>query len=232
MATPSRDVRPLEPRSLAERVTTELRRSILSGALAPGQTFALREIASMLDVSFIPVRDALRTLQGEGLVITRSGRSATVAALDLDDLNAIYRLRRLIEPDVAQRSCMVITDAELDRLEREAVDFGDENQNIDAVWDAHHEFHMALFAPAATAWDTRILGTLWRAGERYIRIGFGRLSADPAEPKRSEHAHLDLVSAFRLRDADAAARAVHDHLAHNEQLALSALDPAPAGVSV
>ena len=165
----------------------------------------------------------MRTLEGEGLVITRSGRSATVARLDLDDLHAIYRLRRLIEPDVAQRSCVLVTETELDRLEAEAIDFAHEDQSLDGAWDAHHEFHMALFAPAATAWDTRILSTLWRAGERYIRIGFGMLNSDPSEHKRSEHAHLDLVSAFRLRDPELAARAVFDHLAHNEQIAFSAL---------
>lgn len=59
----SRDiVRPIEARSVASQVTSELRRAILSGSLAPGQEFSLREIASLLDVSFIPVREALRSL--------------------------------------------------------------------------------------------------------------------------------------------------------------------------
>jgi DNA-binding FadR family transcriptional regulator len=74
---------------VAEQVTVELRRSILSGALAPGQEFSLREIADMLQVSFIPVREALRSLEGEGLVVTRPGRSALVAPLDLDELRGI-----------------------------------------------------------------------------------------------------------------------------------------------
>lgn len=226
MASPPAAVRAIESRSVAALVTAELRRSILSGTLAPGQTFSLREIAGMLDVSFIPVRDALRTLESEGLVITRPGRSATVAPLDLDDLHAIYRLRRLLEPDIARRSCMLISDRELDWLDGKTADFGDEYQSMDAIYDAHHEFHLALFAPAATAWDTRILSTLWRAGERYIRIGFGLLDPDPSDHKRRRHAHVDLVKVFRLRDPDAAAQAVHDHLAHNEQTALSALGPA------
>src|ERR1700683_4072723 len=84
-------VRPIESRSVAEQVTVELRRSILSGALAPGREFSLREIADMLQVSFIPVREALRSLEGEGLVVTRPGRSALVAPLDLDELRGIYR---------------------------------------------------------------------------------------------------------------------------------------------
>lgn len=226
MASPLAPVRPIASRSVAELVTEELRRSILSGDLAPGQSFSLREIAGMLNVSFIPVREALRNLEAEGLVLIRPGRSATVAPVDLDDLQAIYRLRRLLEPDIARRSCLLIPDRELDRLASQAVEFGDEHRSMQAIYDAHHEFHLALFAPAATAWDTRMLRILWRAAERYIRIGFGLLDPDPNERIRRRHAHEDLVAVFRQRDPDAAAQAVFTHLDHNEQIALSALGPA------
>jgi DNA-binding GntR family transcriptional regulator len=217
---------------VTELVTAELRRSILSGALAPGQSFSLREIAGLLDVSFIPVREALRNLEAEGLVLIRPGRSTTVAPVDLDDLQAIYRLRRLLEPDIARRSCLLISDRELDRLASQAAQFGDESRSMDAIYDDHHEFHLALFAPAATAWDTRMLSTLWRAAERYIRIGFGLLDPDPDEHNRRRHAHEELVTVFRRRDPDAAAQAVFEHLDHNEQIALSALGPLGSAAGV
>lgn len=217
-------VRPIESTSLAERVTTELRRSILSGDLAPGQKFSLREVSGMLDVSFIPVREALRQLETEGLVVTRPGRSAFVAPLDLDDLQAIYRLRRHIEPDIASRSCLLLSDAELDRLESQAAEFGDEHLSMDAMYESHLSFHLALFAPAASAWDVRILTTLWRAGERYVRIGFGRLDPDPKEHERREEAHESLVDAFRTRDPERAAAAIREHLDRNETIALGALN--------
>lgn len=208
---------------------TELRRSILSGGLAPGQEFSLRELAEMLRVSIIPVREALRSLESQGLVHMRPGRSAIVAPLDLDELQSIYRLRRRLEPEIAQRSCRLIPDAELDRLEREANEFGDENLTMNEIYEAHHAWHLALLAPAATSWDIRILLTLWRAAERYIRIGFGRLDPDPQEHHRREQAHLDLIAAFRQRDPEVAASAVHHHLAGNEQTALLALRPQGGG---
>lgn len=225
MASSGSTVRPIESRSVAELVTSELRRSIVNGALAPGQEFSLREIAGMLNVSFIPVREALRSLEAEGLVINRPGRSSMVAPLDLDDLHAIYRLRHDLEPNLAARACPLLTDAELDRLDRQATEFGDHDRGIDEIYEAHHVFHLALLKPAATEWDTRILGTLWRAAERYIRIGFGRLDPDPREHGRREHAHHDLLRAFRSRDVEVVRQAVHDHLAHNEQIALHALEP-------
>lgn len=223
MASSAAAVRPIESRTVGDLVTAELRRSILSGSLPPGHSFSLRELASMLGVSFIPVREALRNLESEGLVVIRPNRSATIAPIDLDDLHAIYRLRRLLEPDLARRSCALIPDAELNRLEREAADFGDPDRSMEAIYDAHRDFHLALFAPAATAWDTRILTTLWRAGERYIRIGFGLLDPDPEEHHRRQRAHESLVRIYRRRDPDAAARAVDEHLDHNEKIARAAL---------
>jgi DNA-binding GntR family transcriptional regulator len=224
MTTSTAAVRPVDARTVGDLVTVELRRSILSGVLPPGQSYSLRELASMLEVSFIPVREALRNLESEGLVVFSRGRSATIAPIDFDDLHAIYRLRRLLEPDLARRSCTLISDHDLDRLEGEAAGFGDPARTMDAIYDAHHDFHLALFAPAATAWDIRLLTTLWRAGERYIRIGFGRLDPDPNEHHRRQHAHESLLAVYRRRDPEAAARAVDAHLDHNEKIARAALD--------
>ncbi|WP_237754952.1 GntR family transcriptional regulator [Nocardia nova] len=208
---------------MTAQVTDELRRSILSGALAPGREISLRELAGMLEVSFIPVREALRSLESEGLVVIRPGRSAVIAPLDLDDLRAVYRLRRQLEPEIARRACPLLPDGELDRLEALAVEFGDEQQGMDAIYERHHTFHLALLAPAATTWDIRVLTTLWRAAERYVRIGFGILDPDPREHHRRERAHEDLVAAFRTRDPDAAAAALTDHLTRNEQTAVRTL---------
>jgi DNA-binding GntR family transcriptional regulator len=162
--------------------------------------------------------------------VTRPGRSALVAPLDLDELQGIYRLRRRLEPEIAQRSCRLLPDAELDRLDRQAREFGTE-RTMNEIYDSHHAFHLALLAPAATSWDIRILGTLWRAAERYVRIGWGKLDPDPHEHARREQHHLELVSAFRQRDPEIAAGAVHQHLSRNEQTALLALGSGPGAVA-
>src|SRR3984957_16540896 len=100
----SGSVRPIESRSLSEQVTNEIRRSILAGGLPPGQSLSLRKLAEKLDVSFIPVRDALRVLEAEGLVVNPPGRSATVAPLDLAELPALYPARRLLHPHPPRRT--------------------------------------------------------------------------------------------------------------------------------
>jgi DNA-binding GntR family transcriptional regulator len=147
-----------------------------------------------------------------------------VTPLDAEDLAAVYRLRRVVEPEIAGRACLQLSDEELDALEAQAHSFGDERLGIDEVYEAHHEFHMRLLTPAATEWDVRILNTLWRAAERYIRIGFGKLDPQPDEHSRREHAHEELLTAFRSRDADTVCAAITSHLEHNEVLAQKALD--------
>ena len=224
----SGSVRPIESRSLSEQVTNEIRRSILAGALAPGQSLSLRRLADQLDVSFIPVRDALRVLEAEGLVVNPPGRSATVAPLDLAEFHAIYRVRRLLEPDLARRSVRLLADAELDRVYQAAAEFGGAERSMDDIYDDHRAFHLALLAPAASAWDIRILMMSWRASERYVRIGFGLLDPDPREHDRRREAHQLLVAEFRERDPQIAARALEDHLAHNEELAHTALSGSTA----
>ncbi|GAA3551381.1 GntR family transcriptional regulator [Amycolatopsis ultiminotia] len=216
-------MRPIEARSVSTQVVEELRRNILSGALEPGEGLALRKIADQLGVSFIPVRDALKVLESEGLVVNPPGRGATVAPLDLDEFHSIYRVRRMLEPDLARRSVSSLNKRELDRLHQVAAELGRAERSMDDIYDDHRAFHLALIAPAASVWDTRILRLLWRASERYIRIGFRRLDPDPQEHDRRREAHQLLVEEFRKGDPAAAASALDVHLANNECMAHNAL---------
>lgn len=220
---PPDSLRTIAPQSVSVQVTDELRRSILSGILAPGQTLSLRSLADHLGVSFIPVRDALKVLESEGLVVNPPGRSATVAPLDLAELHAVYRIRRRLEPDLARLAVRGLSDNQLDELYRVATDLGDERRSMDDIYEDHRAFHLDLLAPAVTGWDERILTVLWRACERYVRIGFGLLDPDPDEHRRRAEAHQLLVDDFRLRDPELAARSLDDHLSRNERLATQAL---------
>ena len=219
----ARSVRQVEATSVVDQVTKEIRRSILSGALRPGQEFSLRAIADELGVSFIPVREALRRLEGQGLVVTQRGKSASVVPLTHEDLHGIYRLRRQIEPEIAARSCLLLGDVDLERLDDVVKSFADERLGIDEVYEAHHNFHLELLRPAATAWDIQTLETLWHAAERYIRLAFSGLDADPDEHTRREHAHHEMIEAFRSRDPKAVSTSVLHHLDANEQIAQRAI---------
>lgn len=210
--------------TVVDQVTVEIRRSILAGVLPPGHELSLRELAARLGVSTIPVREALRRLEGQGLLIGGSGRaSARVAPLDAADLHGIYRLRLVLEPEIAGRACRLHTDAELDALAEVAAGFGDEGLGMDDIYPAHHDLHLRLLAPAATAWDVRTLTHLWHAAERYIRLAFGARDDRGDEHARREHSHAELIDGFRTRDPAHVAALVRRHLEDNEALAREAL---------
>jgi len=217
-------VRSLEPTSVPDQVAKEIRRAILCGELRPGQTFSLREISGQRGVSFIPVREALRDLESQGLVITRPGKSAMVAPLAHDDLHGVYRLRRQIEPELAGRASKMLASQDFDRLEAYLTMFADETLGIDDVYDAHHAFHYELLRPAATVWDLRILDGLWHAAERYVRLAFAGRDADPDEPSRRWRTHHELLVATRTGGVRQVAAATRKHLDDTEQIALRALD--------
>jgi len=216
-------VRPIEARLVSDQVVIELRRSIVSGQLKPGEGLSLRKLADALGVSFIPVRDALKVLETEGLIVNPPGRSATVSPLDLDELRGIYRVRLLLEPDLARRACPDISAAELDRLYDLAGELGRLDRSMADTYQDHSAFHYGLLRPATSAWDTRILHLLWTASERYVRIAFGLLDPDPTEHERRAEAHRLLVREYRTGDPTRAGQALWEHLSLNEELATKAL---------
>ncbi|WP_225728821.1 MULTISPECIES: GntR family transcriptional regulator [unclassified Nocardia] len=210
-------VRPLADKSLAQQVATEIRRSIVFGVLRPGQAFSVREIAAQLNVSFIPVREALRELESQGLVINRPGRSPLVAPLSAADLRGIFRLRGLIEPELGARACPLLDVAARTRLHELIDRLTAPAGAADERYDAELEFHLELIRPAATAWDIRTLDNLWHAASRYRfngargrgvepRADSFRALADAADPERARAAvrvHLDALEADLRRGLDA-----------------------------
>lgn len=211
--------------TVVDQVTAEIRRSILGGLLQPGQELSLRDMAAQLGVSTIPVREALRRLEGQGLLVASSGRSSRVAPLAAADLHGIYRLRMMLEPEIAARACLLISDAELDRLQTVAASFGNQVASLDDVYSAHHTLHLDLLAPAATEWDVRTLENLWHAAERYIRLAFGAREDRGGEHQRREQTHTDLLTAFRTRDAEVVEEHIRQHLRDNEAIAREAIAP-------
>jgi DNA-binding GntR family transcriptional regulator len=211
---------PFDEPSLVDRATTEIRHAILSGQLRPGQAFSLRNLAGQLGVSFIPVREALRGLEREGLVVIRRGRSTSVAPLSSDDLHSLCQLRRRIEPELAADACLLVSSSELDehelRLER-ARQPRDQSRDH---YEAHRELLGALLGPTATSWDLRMLHMLWHATERYLRFSLDhrdQAGAGTGYPLRA--AQVDLICAFRTQDPREAKAAMLHHVDWAEQIA-------------
>ena len=208
--------------SAVDLVLHEIRRSILSGALPPGRPFTVPALTEQLGVSHVPVREALRQLEAQGLITLSPSRSAVVTPLDPDDLRAIYRLRITLEPELAALSAPGRSDADLDALDAMVRETFDDVLG-EAFWAPHRAFHAALIEPAASEWDRRSLAPLWDASERYTRLVFDPVEAPESFAAHRAHAHDELVGAARSREPERVRAAVRAHLQNNLETMLASM---------
>jgi DNA-binding GntR family transcriptional regulator len=101
-----------------ELVLASVREAILAGVLEPGARLRQEELADVFRTSRIPVREALRALEYEGLVRSEPHRGFTVTSLDADDVEEVYDLRILLEGHAVRLALPLLTDDDLDALER------------------------------------------------------------------------------------------------------------------
>lgn len=200
--------------SAVDLVTAEIRRAVLTGTLAAGEQFSIRDLAAQLGVSHIPIREALRRLESQGLIVLRQARSASVAPLSTADLAAIYRLRYLIELPLAGASAGHRSPAEAGRLD--SLLEASRDLDPEVAWQAHYDFHEALVHPAANEWDDRVLHTLWMAAERYTHLVFDPTQITEEERTRRYETHRVLRDAALGNDAAAMSEALRQHLTTNE----------------
>jgi DNA-binding GntR family transcriptional regulator len=197
--------------SLVERVTQEIKTSILLGVLQPGQQFSIAELCAELDVSHIPVREALRRLEADGLVQLRPSKSAIVSPLSLEELDEVYRLRLAIEPSLAANSASSYTAEQLEEAERlcEQLQVPDGTSRGVSGGEAHARLHEVLLSPAAGPVSKRILRRLWDVSERYISWVYDVWPLADDEPYRL---HLELVQIAKDRKGPKMRKALVEHL--------------------
>lgn len=205
-------------RSAVDLVLHEIRRSIVTGALAPGERVVVQTLTDQLGVSHVPVREALRKLEAQGLVTLSRSRSAVVTSLDPVDLRSIYRMRRWIEPELAALSAADHSAVDLARMEDQLTKIFSGPMSED-LWDHHREFHRLLVTPAAGASELRVLNQLWDASERYTRLAFDPVDAPESQLQHSNERHQALLDAARSRDVEAIRNELHRHLEENENIA-------------
>lgn len=203
---------PLVPASLASQVADRLVEAVAQGRIEPGQRLYETELATELGVSRIPIREALRLLEGQGLLVARHHRGIRVIALDEAWAQQLYELRIAIER-VALRHAAQAYAREPDRLKaldriiaqmHDAAAAGDR----DAVNLADLAFHETVCAESGSP----LLVTLWQAIRRHLRILFAReadrdsaLAAVPAQ-------HQQLRALLAAGDEAALDRAIEAHI--------------------
>lgn len=204
----------MRPGTLVDIVADHVRGAILSGELQPGEPMRIRELQDRLGISHIPIREAIRQLEAEGLVVTPPRRVPLVAGVSPEEFHAIYALRRMIELPTIREARRIATPEDDERVRAAFADYeriaGDTTAS--EYWRRHEDLHWALIAAAASPWTRRVLDPLWRGAERYVR-----LFVTYATPGETLKLHRALLEAYELRDPDALADALDEHFALTER---------------
>lgn len=195
----------------SDRAYETLLEEIQSGALAAGAVLGEVEQAARLGVSRTPLREALRRLAAEGLVVQQSPRVTVVAALDADDIRALFEIRRALEE----------TSARLASQRGDADAFAalaDAFEHVDLARDEGRDAYYALIARLDAELDAAVANDYLSSALRTVRahlVRVRRMARDkPERLAASAREHLLIARSLASRDADLAAHATHIHL-HN-----------------
>jgi DNA-binding GntR family transcriptional regulator len=210
-------------RTLAEKAFQTLHTAIITGRLRPGARLPIEELAELLEMSPMPIREAVRRLHAAGLVENIPHRGARVTELSVTDLAEVYEARLALEMLAIRRAAERFS-AEQEATARHSLTVLQQmsDDNSATTSDAHYTFHFSLYHAADSAWLLRLIRPVWETSERYcLEVPQSRqLAARTGE-------HEEILEACVANDPGRAAVALHDHLATTANNIAAAMGGAP-----
>jgi DNA-binding GntR family transcriptional regulator len=189
-----------EPLQLTLQAAAQIRGLIIDRVLLPGEKILQVELAERIGVSRSPLREALRTLESEGVVAYEINRGYVVARVGDDDLAQIYRMRELLEDELlrtVQRPSAEVL-AELKDLNDKMMVAIDE-RDVAEVLRYNREFHFAIFDLSPLSQIRKEVGRLWQMSDIYSAAWWRR---QPEAKKRIGTEHKAIISTLRRFDLD------------------------------
>lgn len=203
--TPAAEVMP----AASQRVADHLRAAILGGQIGPGERVRQEEVALRLGASRLPVREALRMLEAEGLVEHEANKGARVPLLDLHEVDVMYRMRERLEPLALAQSIPHLRGSDLRHLEQ-IQDQIESHTGVGRFLELDREFHLLTYSGCAIDQLTSMVTRLWNSTQHHRRAfvqfsGPGRMWVVNAE-------HRLLLDAIERGDTDDAERYLGGHI--------------------
>ncbi len=197
-----------------QRCLVEIRQMIISGELLPGQKVHQGEIASALNVSRIPVREALSTLRAEGVLTYKPNTGFTVARFSGADLSEIYLMRRLLETSLLETIDLSEVDTEELSALNERLAGLSSSESPDDYQQTNHDFHFRLFEYSPLPLVRQEVLRLW-----YMSSFYRSLYIQEADSQLRVHDdHERIVDAIRQCDLPELIRLSDEHRASTETL--------------
>jgi DNA-binding GntR family transcriptional regulator len=172
---------------MTQVVARHLREAIFEGDLAPGSRVRQEAVATELGVSRIPVREALRQLESEGLVTITPNSGARVAALNFAEYTEIYKIRERLEPLALTESIENLTDEQRTRVVELAAEVELLTDDLTAWLEADRTFHLACYAGVPTPRLLRMIVDFWNTTQRYRKVLLTTFTPDDFAVVHDEH---------------------------------------------
>ena len=198
--------RPVAAPSRTEAVLEAIKHSILTGELSPGQALVESDLAERLGVSKTPVREALKTLAGSGLVEMLPYKGVTVRAVDRQAARAIYDMRLLLEPVAAARTTLAGVSL---AAAHGALDAADTAQDTADRSLANRAFHRVLYAGCGNPLMVKALDELRDQTALASSVAW---SSRPASWHQEAREHRDILAAAEAGDAELVRALMRGHI--------------------
>lgn len=219
--------RKIARQSLPDVIAGDLRERILSGEMRAGDTIRQEALAEDYGVSRMPVREALKTLDAEGLVVLANNRGATVTTHSAAQIAEVFDLRILLELDLFRRAIPQMTTDDFSRCSQILQDMeASYDANDVGAWGAlNHQFHTALYAAADRGLTNDLLNRVSVQSDRYVRMHLSVMKQRDA----ARQDHRDLLRLAQDRQTEAACALLEAHIGRtrDQLLALMTSRTAP-----
>ena len=198
---------PLELITAVDVAYRGIRMSILNGEFEPGMQLKLQNLGDRYSISLIPVREALRLLQAEGLVESVRNKGARVASISLDETIDVYRLRLVLETTALKLAFPHIDNELITALEKRQREmrkiFATDRIKYLAL---HEQLHFGIYSRCGSKWTMKLLGLVWSHSDRWRKMAL------PHDINSETEDHDPILSALKARDLRAANRALERHI--------------------
>ncbi|MCL1123665.1 GntR family transcriptional regulator [Shewanella surugensis] len=202
---------PIIHKTRTQVVVEVLREKILSGHIRAGEPLRQSALADELNVSRIPIREALVQLEAEGLVKFEAHKGATATELSVEQVTELFELRALIETELLAKAIVNMQDEDIDKAERilAQLEFAFKQEQSVSRWsELNRQFHTSLYQAANRPYALDMVQGLKTNCDRYIRLQF-LLAGGIAQ---AEKEHRELLNYCKQKNVEAAVNLLRQHI--------------------
>ncbi len=209
---------------LRDVVFETLRDAIITQVLKPGERLMEIQLADEMGVSRTPVREAIRKLELEGLVVMVPRKGAYVAGVSMKDIHEVYEVRSALEMLAVTLAAERITEEELDALERqvlrESEEEGKKDGSLDNIIYIDSSFHDIIYQAAHNQRLVQFVNILQEQLQRFRAASLAR----PGRSKTALDEHKKIVEALSERNGELAAKLAREHIENAENAMIASME--------